>query len=81
MVGGDCGTLVKPGDVTGVRTAVLELLADDARRQRMGAAGRARAEIAYNAARNTPKLLELLRGVAEAASRDRRDGPPASRSR
>jgi glycosyltransferase involved in cell wall biosynthesis len=81
MVGGDCGILVKPGDVTGVRTAVLELLADDARRQRMGAAGRARAEIAYNAARNTPKLLELLRGVAEAASRDRRDGPPASRSR
>jgi len=81
MIGGDCGILVKPGDVTGVRTAVLELLADDVRRQRMGAAGRARAELAFNAARNTPKLLELLRGVAEAASRDRRDGRAASRSR
>jgi glycosyltransferase involved in cell wall biosynthesis len=41
---GDCAVYLEPGDVTGFVGAVVELLDDPERRQRLGRAGRARAE-------------------------------------
>ena len=41
---GDAGVLVPPGDVAALTAALGALLCDDAERQRLGAAGRARAE-------------------------------------
>jgi glycosyltransferase involved in cell wall biosynthesis len=40
---GDCGVLVPPGDVDALATALGRLLDSPAERERMGAAGRARA--------------------------------------
>jgi glycosyltransferase involved in cell wall biosynthesis len=60
---GDAGLLVDAGDVEGLRAALEELISDPARRAAMGAAGRARAEERFDARRNTPELIELLRTV------------------
>lgn len=43
IVDGESGLLVPPGDVAALREALRMLLSDPARRERMGAAGRARA--------------------------------------
>ena len=42
------GVVVPPGDADALAEAVLSLLADSARRERMGAAGRAYAERAFD---------------------------------
>ncbi len=60
---GDAGLLVGAGDVEGLRGALETLLGDPATRVDMGAAGRARAEAHYDARKNTPRLIELLREV------------------
>lgn len=60
---GDAGLIVAPGDVAGLRSALERLGGDPAQRRAMGAAGRARVLERYDARRNTPALIELLRGV------------------
>lgn len=55
---------VPVGDVRALREALTRLRTDDSLRARMGAAGRERAEKQYDARRNTPELLSLLRDVA-----------------
>jgi glycosyltransferase involved in cell wall biosynthesis len=61
-----CGAIVAPGDVDGLRDTLERLIADPGLRASLGAAGRARAEERYDARKNTPALVELLRGVASA---------------
>jgi glycosyltransferase involved in cell wall biosynthesis len=61
---GDSGVIVPPGDVRALREALSRLRTDDALRAGMGAAGRERAEKTYDARKNGPELLSLLREVA-----------------
>jgi glycosyltransferase involved in cell wall biosynthesis len=61
---GDGGMVVEPTDAAALAEALEALLGDRERRESMGAAGRARAEAHYDARRNTPRLVELLREVA-----------------
>lgn len=64
---GSAGILVSPGDVEGLRRALLSLAEDGDLRARMGREGRERAESLYDARRNTVRLIELLAGVAQSA--------------
>jgi glycosyltransferase involved in cell wall biosynthesis len=65
VIGGDqAGMTVEPGDVASLRTAIEELLADDARRSALGAAARARCERVYDARRQTASLIELMNAAA-----------------
>jgi glycosyltransferase involved in cell wall biosynthesis len=67
LVGGDeAGVLVPFGDRAALRSAVLGLLADEPRRAALGAAARARCEARFDAAVQTPALIELLAGLADA---------------
>lgn len=61
---GQGGMICEPGDVEGLAEALGTLLEDPARRRSMGEAGRARAEERYDALETTPRLVDLLRGVA-----------------
>jgi glycosyltransferase involved in cell wall biosynthesis len=60
---GDGGLVCEPGDVEALRQALATLIEDPARRRALGDAGRARAEEHYDARKNTPRLIELLRKV------------------
>ena len=62
---GETGTLVPPGDLAALRSAIERLLADEPLRRRLGAAGRARAATVYSWAAATDSLVAVL----EAASR------------
>jgi glycosyltransferase involved in cell wall biosynthesis len=62
---GGSGELVAPGDVDGL-TAALRRLADPEHRRRLGAAARERVDESYDSARQTPRLLALLREAAQA---------------
>lgn len=64
VVHGETGLLVPPGDVGALAEALGALLASPARRRAMGRAGRARAEALFDAARNYPRLLALLKTCA-----------------
>jgi glycosyltransferase involved in cell wall biosynthesis len=55
---GETGMLVPPGDAPALAQAILELLADPARRARMGAAGRALAVARYDARRNIQEIMD-----------------------
>ncbi len=58
------GVVVPPGDAEAFVDATLALLADDARRQRMGAAGRAYAERAFDLEAITDRFETVLRDAA-----------------
>jgi glycosyltransferase involved in cell wall biosynthesis len=60
---GDGGTIVAPSDVDALRAALERLAGDAGLRRAMGEAGRARVHERYDARRNTPALIELLRDV------------------
>jgi glycosyltransferase involved in cell wall biosynthesis len=62
---GDGGLTTEPGDVAGLRNALGALIEDRSRARELGEAGRARAEACYDVRVTTPRLIELLRGVAE----------------
>ena len=64
MIGPDAGRTVVPGDVLGLRGALLDALDSAERRRAMGEAGRDRVERVYDAQRNIPRLIEHLRGIA-----------------
>jgi glycosyltransferase involved in cell wall biosynthesis len=69
LVGGDeAGVLVPYGDRRALGEALRGLLADAPRRAALGAAGRARCETRYDAAVQTPALIELLAALARSAS-------------
>lgn len=66
---GETGRLVAPGDVGAWTSALADFLADPARRQRMGAAARARAEAKFTWAAGAENLEAIfLRGPACAGS-------------
>ena len=58
---GVTGLLVPPGDVPALAGALEELLADPARRERMGEAGRARAARHYSVDHVMPRLEAIYR--------------------
>ena len=61
------GMVVAPGDVRALREALEHLLDDDAARAQTSAAARAAVERDFDAARQTPRLVELLRQVGAGA--------------
>jgi glycosyltransferase involved in cell wall biosynthesis len=62
VVDGETGVLVAPGDANALRQALQGLLADPARRARLGAAGRRRARV-FSASSVTNKIEEIYSGV------------------
>ena len=64
LVGGG-GLIVPQRDPAELRRALQALIDDPELRARLGAEGRARVETHYDARVNTPKLVSLLREVAE----------------
>ncbi len=59
------GLSVKPGDVDALARALGELLADPARQQAMGAAGREMAAARFSRERHVAALLDAYRGARE----------------
>ncbi len=68
--GGDAGRLVKVGDGPGLHQAVVGLIEDPTLRETLAGRARARCEQRFDAARQTARLIDLMREVAAA-------GPPA----
>lgn len=60
----DGAILIPPDDAPAARAALDRLLGDDANRERMGMAGRRRAEAAFSVERSAVGLLEQYRSVA-----------------
>ena len=58
---GRSGLLVDVGDKSGLESALRSLLDDAALRTRMGAEGRALVEANFNAAKNVPKILDIMK--------------------
>jgi alpha-maltose-1-phosphate synthase len=59
VVDGETGVIVDHDD-RALRTAIEDLLADEAQRKRMGAAGRARVEERFDASKTTSQLITVL---------------------
>lgn len=79
---GETGLLVSPGDVDGLRSAISALLADNALRTRMGAAGRERARL-FAASAVTDRVDKMLSGDDRISMSDLpavRGLPPGARS-
>jgi glycosyltransferase involved in cell wall biosynthesis len=66
IVDGSCGALVPPDDLDALTTALRDLIEDPDRRQRLGAAGPARARDLSDPARRLADLEELLAGARAA---------------
>ena len=58
---GTAGVVVAPGDVTGLTEVLEQLIRDPERRGELGRAARTRCEERYDAARQTLRLVELIR--------------------
>jgi glycosyltransferase involved in cell wall biosynthesis len=63
VVQGETGVLVPPGDPAALAAALRELIADPARRARMGQAARRRARENYSAAAVVPRIEAVYRDV------------------
>jgi glycosyltransferase involved in cell wall biosynthesis len=72
------GYLAQPGDPDDLRKGVLELLANDARRAEMGAAGRALAAGEFSMELCVQRHIELYRELCAAAARGAQDAIRAS---
>jgi glycosyltransferase involved in cell wall biosynthesis len=65
VVDGETGLLVPVGDSARLGEAILSLIKDPARRLRMGASGRARVEAHFDAAKNVPRILQVMKAAAD----------------
>jgi glycosyltransferase involved in cell wall biosynthesis len=65
---GDCGVLVPPGDIDALTGALLALVDDDVRRERLGGAGRLHVQQAYSADAMCRRYVEVY-GFASAPTR------------
>ncbi len=63
--GGRAGALVPVGDLRALGDALRTLLADPERRRQLAGAARRRCEERYDAARQSERLVELVRGLPE----------------
>jgi glycosyltransferase involved in cell wall biosynthesis len=70
---GEHGTLVPPGDPSGLAEAIIRLLEDPARRALLASAGRSRFESEFTAARMARETLALYRRLLSEA---RAEAPP-----
>ncbi len=66
---GEAGVVHRAGDLDALRAAVDELLDDPAARRELGIRARARCEREFDARRQVPLLVELLRGVVAGDAR------------
>jgi glycosyltransferase involved in cell wall biosynthesis len=64
VVTGSTGTLVRPGDPNALADAIVDLLADDPRRERLGTNGRQRIVEEFSWQRAGDRTLELYRKIA-----------------
>ncbi|HXF72651.1 MAG TPA: glycosyltransferase, partial [Actinomycetota bacterium] len=64
VVDGQTGLLAPPGDRIGLAARVLALLADEALRQRLGAAARERCRSSFDIRVVAPRYLELYQRLA-----------------
>jgi glycosyltransferase involved in cell wall biosynthesis len=69
------GYLVEPNDDAALAQAMTRLVDDAALRQRMGCAGRARVERDFDAASNVPRILAVMKAVANRRALQRRGAP------
>jgi glycosyltransferase involved in cell wall biosynthesis len=65
---GRSGHLVTPGEAGALGVALDSLVADDSKRRRMGARGRAIVEARHDARRTTERLFELAESITRQAS-------------
>ncbi len=71
-----CGILYRPGDPAAAAQAIVELLDDPRRAQRMGEYGRVRARARFDGAKSRARFAEAVRPLLpdRSARRDDRDG-------
>jgi glycosyltransferase involved in cell wall biosynthesis len=69
---GESGLLIRPGDLTSLRRAIVALVNDTQLRQRMGRAGFDLAQQKFDSVRNGRALLDLVAEVAETGRGARR---------
>lgn len=67
VIDGETGRLVAPRDASALAAAVLEVLADPARQQEMGASGRKRAERYFHAVGMTRAVTAVYDAIAKSA--------------
>jgi len=70
VVEAETGVLVPPGDPAALAAALVDLLRDEERRRRLGAAGRAVAEERYSWKRIAGRLVEIYNGLADIPVRE-----------
>ena len=75
IVDATCADLLQAGDVAGVAEALLRLVDDCARRERMGAAGRQRAGELCDPQRRMTEIAQMLSRLVAAGGRDRGGAP------
>ena len=63
------GVLVPPGDPESLAAAIIALLRDPARRQRLGEAGRQRSETGFSSQRMGQQMVELYAEVVKRGAR------------
>jgi glycosyltransferase involved in cell wall biosynthesis len=64
VLDGESGLLVESEDAGALATAIVELLSDPARRERMGESARRRAELHFSIEKMAKSYAELMRGLA-----------------
>jgi len=72
---GVTGLLIPPSDEAALASALRRLIDDPHLRERMGAAGRRKVELEYDAAKNVPRILAAMKSLVDRSQHRRAEQP------